>query len=222
MRTRIGSQLQLALPTTWGGRRKGAGRKPRPGQPMMTRDARPPHEARCPVQVTLRAAARTPSLRSATAFAAIRRALAAASHGGFRVVHFSVQQDHMHLIVEAVDRTRLRRGIQGLAIRIALAVNRASGRRGKLWGDRYHARMLQTPREVRTAMVYVLMNFRKHLRAPAVIDPCSSGPYSPIWVARGVYAAPDPIPVVPPATWLARVGWLRAGGQLRTSERPAQ
>src|SRR5688572_4603451 len=113
MRRRIGSQLQLALATTWGGRRKGAGRKPRSGRPMMARDASSPHEGRCPVQVTLRAAARTPLLRSATAFAAIRGALAASSHGGFRVVHLSVQQDHMHLIVEAVDRTRLRRGIQG-------------------------------------------------------------------------------------------------------------
>jgi len=189
---------------------------------MMTRDARPLHEARCPVQVTFRAAPRTPSLRSARAFAAVRRALSGASGDGFGVLHFSVQQDHMHLIVEAGDRARLRSGIQGLAIRIALAVNRACGRRGKLWGDRYHARMLRTPREVRTAMVYVLMNFRKHLRAPPGIDPCSSGTYSPIWTSPVRRPVSDPVPIVPPATWLARLGWLRAGGRLRTSECPAR
>ena len=106
-----------------------------------------------------------PSLRSARVFSGLRGALAAASHSGFRVVHFSVQIDHVHLVVEADVPVRLSRGVQGLAIRCARAVNRCVGRRGAVWSDRFHARALATPREVRHGMVYVLLNYRKHLRA---------------------------------------------------------
>src|SRR5262249_4477936 len=138
----------------------------------------------------------------------------------FRVVHFSVQQDHLHLIVESDERTTLQRGIQGMAIRIALAVNRAAGRRGKLWGDRYHARGLGTPREVRNSLVYVLLNFRKHLRAAPGIARCSWGRMFGGWEGAVVGAMALKW-VAPAVTWLARVGWLRAGGPLRTSERPS-
>jgi putative transposase len=125
----------------------------------------------------------------------------------------------VHLIVEA-NAAALAPGARGLAIRIALAVNRALGRRGRVWGDRYHTRALRTPREVRHGLVYVLMNFRKHRPwHRGVIDPCSSA-----WWFDG-FREPtprtkDPPPVCRPRTWLARVGWRRRG-LLRTSERPA-
>src|SRR5262245_6949028 len=107
-------------------------------------------------------------------FPALNRALAAASHSGFRILQFSVQDDHVHLIVEADDSRALRRGLRGLAIRAAPAVNRALKRRGPVWKDRYHARELTTPRAVRHALVYVLMNIRKHRGGGIGLDPCSS------------------------------------------------
>src|SRR5438552_4229112 len=153
-------QLSLPAPRTWGGRRPGAGRKLTPGRrPGVPHRPRPPHTAAHPLHVTLRTGPAVRCLRSARVFPALRRALAAASHGGFRVLQFGVQDDHLHLIVEADDTRALRRG---LAIRVARAVNRALGRRGAVWQDRYHARALTTPRAVRHALVYVLMNLRKH------------------------------------------------------------
>ena len=86
----------------------------------------------------------------------------------------------MHAIVEAGSRDALAKGVQGLAIRIALAIKNVV-RVPKVWGDRYHARALTTPREVRYAIAYVLLNFRKHLRAPAGVDPRSSGPWFDGW-----------------------------------------
>jgi hypothetical protein len=213
-------QLELPAPKTWGGRRPGAGRKRKPGRPMMGHGPRPAHESRCPVQVTLRAVARAPSLRSGAVFPAVRRSLARSSRTGFRVVHYSVQQDHVHLIVEADGRTPLQRGVQGLAIRVALAVNRAVERRGRLWGDRYHARALPTPREVRASLVYVLLNFRKHLRAAPGIDPRSSGAAFGGWGETQQRPDRDAAGVAEPRTWLATVGWRRAGGYLSVRERP--
>jgi hypothetical protein len=180
---------------------------------------RPKIDPRHPVQVTIRATPGLPSLRSSLVFGALRRAIARASVDRFRVIHFSIQQDHGHFIVEGDEPRRARGGVHGLAIRLALAVNRVLGRKGKVVGDRYHARPLTTPRQMRTSLVYVLLNFRKHLRAPACIDPRSSGPHFSGW-----QRSPGPIDVAPatalPCTWMARAGWRRAGGPLRIEEHP--
>ena len=123
-------RLPLEAARTWGGARKGAGRKPR-GRPSMPHATRPKIDPRCPVQITIRATPGLPSLRSARVFGALRRAIARASVDRFRVIHFSIQQDHGHFIVEGDEARRARGGVHGLAIRLALAVNRALGRRGQ-------------------------------------------------------------------------------------------
>ena len=212
-------RLPLAVAKTWGGARKGAGRKP-PGRPCMPHVTRPTIDPRYPVQITIRATPGLPSLRSGRVFAALRRAIARASVDRFRVIHFSIQQDHGHFIVEGDEARRARGGMHGLAIRLALAVNRALGRKGQVVGDRYHARALTTPRQMRTSMVYVLLNFRKHLRAPACVDPRSSGPDFSGW--RHTPPATDVAPATAlSCTWMARIGWRLAGGPLRVEEHPA-
>jgi REP element-mobilizing transposase RayT len=213
-------QLELPAPRTWGGRRAGAGRKcvgPRPGP---SHRARPRHDRRHPVHVTLRARTGLTSLRGDLIFAALKRALDAASGVNFRILHFSVQTDHVHLIVEADAHLSLVRGVQGLAVRCARAINRAAARRGPVWSERYHARGLGTPREVRTGLVYVLLNSRKHLNAAPGVDPRSSGAWFDGW-SRPVPRPTQPPPVRAPATWLAKFGWCRAGGSIDWHEAPA-
>ena len=167
------TQLPFEVARTWGGARKGAGRKPH-GRPSMPHATRPKIDPRCPVQVTIRATPGLPSLRSPRVFGALRRAIARASVDRFRVIHFSIQQDHGHFIVGGTRRT-----VPAVACTGSPSGWRsrstASGRRGKVVGDRYHARPLTTPRQMRTSMVYVLLNFRKHLRAPACVNPTAFG-----------------------------------------------
>jgi putative transposase len=192
---------------TWGGRRDGAGRKPAPGRRAVPHRPRAPHDRHCPAHVTLRASSAVPSLRTGRPFIVTRSALAAASTPKFRVLHFSVQADHLHLVVEADGPTEFERGVRGLAIRVAKAVNRVHGRHGRVWADRYHARLLRTPREVRNALVYVLNNFRKHIRGSRGLDPCSSARWFDGWSDGRVETS-----TLPRArTWLARVGWRRRG-----------
>jgi len=171
-----------------------------------------------PVHVTLRSRRSVCCLRTARVYPAVRRALAAASHGGFRILHFTVQDDHVHLIVEADDSRALGRGLRGLAIRIARAVNRALGRRGAVWGDRYHARALTSPRAVRHALVYVLMNRRKHCGGERGLDPCSSAQWFTGW-REPIPTVAAAAPVVRARTWLAAVGWRRHG-LIGIDERP--
>jgi hypothetical protein len=174
-------------------------------------------------------------LRSQHVFPTIRLALARASRrdpARFRLLHFSMQLDHLHLIVEATDARALSSGVRSVAIRVARYVNDLLARHGPLWADRWHGRALKTPREVRNALVYVLANFRKHARRrPARgMDPFSSGAWFEGWQRwkpacgiappfaesaqgpprRGTDELAD-TPVARARTWLARVGWRRHG-----------
>ncbi len=199
-RLRRPKQLELPLPNTWGGQRVGAGRKPVGlGRRNVPHRARARHMPAQPVYVVLRSRVR--SLRSQLLFPTVRRALARANRArsDFRIVHFSVQADHLHLIVEA---DALSRGVQGLSVRVARAVNRQIRRRGALWSGRFFARDLSSPRAVKHAVRYVLDNFRKHgERVRGDRDPCSSAVYE---VRRS--GAHEHVPVSAPETWLGRFG----------------
>ena len=150
-------------------------------------------------------------------FSALSLALADGHKSAFRVIHFSVQSNHLHLIVEASDTTTLSRGMQGLTVRMARAVNRALGGSGGVFADRYHAHELCTPRETRAALLYVLQNWAKHGRG-GDYDPLSSAAWFDGWlVSPRAVAAPSI--VATPRTWLVTVGWRRHG-LLKMGERP--
>ena len=159
-----------------------------------------------------------PSLREPVIMREVMRRIRAANASSrlralFRIVHFSIQDDHVHLVVES-ETDALSRGVQGLAIRIARHVNALLRIRGSFWGDRFYARELTNPRAVRNALVYVLMNVKKHApRWGEAIDPCSSAPW--------FFAQRDErdSPVRGSFTWLGSKGWLRHG-PIRASENP--
>ena len=221
----------------WGGKRKGAGRPPNGSAAGVSHLRRPALSHRHPVHVTLRVIAGLPSLRDGRLFRKVRGALAQAQERfGFRLVHFSVQSNHLHLIAEARDRRALSSGLQGLCVRVARAANRVLDRRGRLFADRYHARALKTPRALHFALRYVLLNVRKHAAAgsafpapgsvpPGFVDSRSSAAWfdgfsrpqelafgaeriRAEWRARSDLEAP----VARGKTWLLRHGSRRYGG----------
>src|SRR3990172_5191124 len=145
-----------------GGPRPGAGR-PRGPRPRVLHREREPVPGHCPVHVTLRVRAGVPALRGGALVREWRRSLAEASErGNFRVPHYSLQGDHAHLIVEAKGKEALAAEMKSIAARLARAVNRVCGRSGAVLDGRYHPRLLRTPREVRRALAYVLLNARRH------------------------------------------------------------
>ena len=240
----LGSARQLGFSfRARGGARKGAGRPPKAERAGVSHLRRPEHSRHHPLHVTLRVQRGVGSLREHALFRKVRQALAAGkSQFGFSLVQFSVQRDHLHLIAEADDRRALSRGIQGLCIRIARAVNRQLQRTGRLFADRYHARALSTPRAVKFAVRYVLLNAHKHVRslgagldgiAAGFIDSRSSAPWfngfaRPEGLAFGAHQAradwqresgsTDP-PVAPARSWLLRT-CLQRQGQFDLDEVP--
>ena len=212
------SQLDLHLRQNrgWGGSRAGAGRKGGP-QPRVPHRRRKDVVARFPAHVTVKLLPGLPSLRSVVLVRAVERSFAAAcDRGDFRLVHYALQTTHAHLLVEARDATALGRGMMALGARLARALNRTYGRRGRVLAERFHARVLRTPREVRNAIAYVLLNARRHARRVWTglrVDPASSGRWFDGWRRKPLTDGPtnDPVPVTRPRTWLLGTGWRRHG-----------
>jgi putative transposase len=186
--------VQLEFPT-YGGRRKGAGR---PKGDRVSHDARPAFLRSTPAHVTLRIRDDVPSLRSSRRFAVIRRSFKALlERRAFRLMQFSVLSNHLHLIVEADDSVALSRGMQGLCIRLAKALNKALGRKGALFGDHYHSHLLRSPAEVANALAYVRTNAQRHY-GEAGTDYFSSSHAA--WLAL----------LAAPVGWLLKDGWKMA------------
>lgn len=206
---------------SWGGKRKGAGRKRQSKLPQVPHRRRGLAAGSRPLHVTLRTREGVPSLRQRHAYRAIEEAIRAGRERfGFRAVEFSVLANHLHLLVEAENEDALRRGMQGLAIRVARAINRALGRTGKVFADRFHARELATPTEVRNALLYVLNNARHHAFERGVrwarkqVDPFSSANWFEGWsteIECPMRMSEALRPGARPRTWLLSAGWRRLG-----------
>ena len=157
------------------------------------------------VHVTLRTRGGVGSMRRQRVLGALEEAFRAARiRFGMRIVHYSLQGNHLHLLVEVDDRMSLARGMQGLAIRIAKTLNRLFARSGTVWADRYHSHVLRTRRETANALRYVLDNFRRHARGWGDRLRAFADPFSSI---RFLGFADANAPVAQPRTWLLRVGW---------------
>jgi hypothetical protein len=200
----------------WGGRREGAGRLPSGRRVGVAHRPRPFHEGDHPVHVTWRVARDVPSLRMLRFARVVGRTIAAINRShtargtSFRVVHFSIQSNHLHLLVEGDSQRTLAAGLRGLGIWIARKVNEARGGRGRVIADRYHARPLTTPLQVRRAIVYVLQNHLHHQPSARLVDECSSARWFSGW-AQPLPPPDTPSPVRPPATWLLQKAWKRYG-----------
>ena len=210
-----------------GGKRAGAGRPrkgPRSSEPHKRRRA---FKARSPLHVVVRVLPVIGALRRRRMYKAVREAtITAAKQDHMRIVHLSIQGTHLHLLVEADHKTALARGMKSFEISAAKRMNRALGgvqrRRGQVFADRYHVEIIESPRQARHALAYVLNNWRKHdedrdaalRRFP--VDPFSSGGSFTGWKQRAaiVWRFPEsyePLVVWPARTWLLREGWRRHG-----------
>ena len=131
----------------------------------------------------------------------------------FHIVEFSIQSNHIHLVVEADDRKTVIRKMQGFMIAFAKRVNRILGRSGKVWADRYFARDVTSSRDMHNVLSYVFGNAKRHRAipdAPGVVDV-----YSTTWrffgfPTRGTEHWPRP---KPRTAMLQR--WWRAHGPVR-------
>jgi REP element-mobilizing transposase RayT len=217
--------LQLTFadrPRRDGQPRQRPGRKVGP-RPSVRHRARSVHKCWNPLHVTLRAVSGLPSFRQQVLYAAFERAFRTTRREDFRIVEFSVQDNHVHMIVEADDKDALARGMKSFSVRANRLFNAALGRgRGRVWGDRYHRRDLTSARHVRNALVYCLSNYKKHQRVThgrPRIDPCSSARWFQGWTAIRAHDDGER-PTEEARTVLLRAAWWRKHGFIHPGEVP--
>jgi len=189
-----------------------AGRPRVPGSVSHRR--RDSFSARFPVHVTLRVQSSIWNLRSRRCFRALAPAVEKGrDRFGFRLVHYSVQGNHLHFIAEAPCADALARGMQGIAIRMAKGLNKVIGRAGKVFAARYHATVLRSPKQVRAAVGYVLNNYALHRAREG--KPVRDG-------FRDSFSSTNSgVPGAEPRGWLLREGFSRAAAA-RTGAGPPQ
>jgi len=209
--------------------------KPGQGRRRVPHRLRPEHADRHPVHVTLRATRHLPSLRHERIRALVERILDGTRTPQGQVVHFSIQRDHLHLVVEASSKPELSSLLRRVVIRFALRLNKLLGRaKGKVWDDRYHRRDLTSPRQVRHVLAYVFTNAAKHGEGAFAVrvglDPHSSAAGFDRWFGlspvlrrlltrerpRGPWRPPQP------RTWLLHTGWWKTHGLLIFGLRPGR
>src|SRR3954469_8097580 len=225
-----------------GGKRRGAGRPPSGPRAGSPHKERPFLHPRHPVHVTLRAVAAIGGLRRRRAYHAIREAtITTARREDFRIVHVSIQRTHVHLLVEAKDKSALARGMQGFQISAAKQLNWAISkgrpgprRRGSVFPDRYHARIITSPTQAPKRLAYLLGNWRRHEEDRAApmnewkIDWFSTAVMFPGWAEYAedewaLWRGPptyEPLLVFRPQTWLLLEGWQKAGAPISCREVP--
>jgi REP element-mobilizing transposase RayT len=230
-------QLELALRKRdkngqlRGGKRPGAGRKRKPGRRAEPHGRRAVLKGDEPVHVVLRVLDDVRGLRTRDMFMAVREAAIMTFHNrSCRIVHLSIQEGHLHLLVEADDAAALSRGMQGFEISAAKHINAAATarwgkkRKGKVFADRYHAEIITCPTQAHHTLSYVLNNWRKHREDRAAfttswkVDPFSTGASFAGWIERAdavvgwkTRETYNGMPTYLPKTWLLRVGWELGG-----------
>jgi putative transposase len=216
---------------TWGGKRRGAGRPPKrrlSSEPHKKRESFRDSE---PLHINIRVEPGVGRLRKRHMYRALREAtITVTKRDDFRIVHLSIQSNHVHFVVEAQNKTALAKGMQAFQISAARHINDAISKRtgkrrtGRVFSDRYHARVLKTPKTVRNALAYVLNNWKRHNEHQAswtkgwAMDPFSSAIQFNGWkemeneiVYRKLPPTYLPLIVWFPKTWLLREGWRRHG-----------
>ena len=213
-----------------GGKRKGAGRKPKGRRAGSRHEKRPLIKPQFALHVVMRVVAAVGNMRRRSLYKAVREAtITAALRERIRIVHISIQRTHVHMLLEAEDQLALARGMQGFTISASRHVNtalaiRGRRRRGRVFADRYHLEVITSPRRARHALNYVLNNWRKHredqqgLARTWLVDPYSSGIQFPDWLELEekdfmwpIPVSYDPLIVRRPRSWVLREGWKLCG-----------
>lgn len=138
---------------THGGRRPKAGRK-RIHSKGVAHEKREKVRSYTPLHINFKYKL---TVKNKDGLKALQKAIKNARTHGLKIIHFSLQHNHVHLIVEATNNQILTKGMRSLTITMAKVLEK-----GRIQIQRYHLHVLKTRREAKNAINYVLFNERKH------------------------------------------------------------
>jgi REP element-mobilizing transposase RayT len=213
-------QIQFKKVGGWGGKRKGAGRPNLSG--TVNHMSREKVDFKKPLHITLKLNGRIKkTLRGPMMLSRLKECLKKAKAIGLRVIHFSVQMNHIHILAECRDNEVLDRGMKSLGCSLGKAIRKSCGENGPVFNGRFHLHVLKSPREMKNGLGYVLLNHSKHDGLIPYSDRFSSAAYfnewkellgrniGPLLMDRRRREAILPPYLSPPKSWLAREGWRK-------------
>lgn len=136
-----------------GGRRPGSGRKRIHSKGVAHRNREKVHR-RTSLHISFKFKA---FIKNKYCLALLKRAILNGRKQGLRVLHFSLQHNHVHLIVEADSNDLLTKGMRSLTVTFAKGL-----KKGRVQVERYHLHVLKSVQETRNAIHYVGFNKQKH------------------------------------------------------------
>jgi REP element-mobilizing transposase RayT len=214
----MAKQLEFKKVKGWGGKRTNAGRKNRTGK--VSHGKRKAIDLKKPMHITMKFD--RVYLRNRATLKAFKNAVKEAKGFCLYVVHYSIQNDHIHMIVEAKDNESMARGMKSLCGRFGKIIRSVIGGSGPVFKGRFHQEVITSPTQMKRALAYVLLNTAKHMKVFDHIDAFSSGWAFKEWrkLLGGGYTdiihdelkqfARDLEELSPARSWLASKGWMRA------------
>lgn len=137
------------------------------------------------------------------------------------VLHFSLQSNHVHLILECVNNKALANGMKSLAGGFGRAIRKCGGGEGPVFKGRYHLQLIKKPKQMKSGLAYVLLNQSKHEELVPYSDRFSSSAHfhqwkkllgkdtGPLLPSRQKHRRLLPNYLSSPRSWLAQEGWQR-------------
>ncbi|MFA6238606.1 MAG: transposase [Bacteriovorax sp.] len=154
---------------------KGAGR-PAIHDRGIRHVARDEIKRRTPLHLTIKINKEKSGLRNKSIIKALHSSIKKARLIGLRVIHYTLEYDHVHLLIETESNVLLGKGMQSFGISFSKGINKIKGLKGQVFKTRYHFRKLKTPAEIKNAINYILGNSVKHKQASSIITPYNSLP----------------------------------------------
>ncbi len=153
--------------------RKGAGR-PALHDPGIRHTNRPHIKKPASLHLTIKVKKKKAEIKNKSVLKILKRAILNARKQGLRVIHFSLEYDHVHLLIEADNNLILGKGMQAFGVTLSKAINRLKKLKGGVYKHRYHFRQISSTRELKIVMNYIFTNGLKHGTAKSILNPFNS------------------------------------------------
>lgn len=147
--------------------RKGGGRRPKHDKGIR-HIKRPEIKRLTSLHLTVKILKDKAGIKNKQTLALLKHAILKARKKGLRIIHFTLEYDHVHLLVEANDNEVLGRGMMVFGVTMAKGINRLKSIKGTVYKHRYHFRKINSPRELKNVLHYIFNNGIKHKTAKSL------------------------------------------------------
>lgn len=114
------------------------------------------------------------SLRNKQVLKILHSSIKKARRLGLRILHYTLEYDHVHFLVEADNNEILGKGMQSFGISFSKGINKMKALKGQVFKNRYHFRKLKTSAEIKNVINYIMGNSIKHKNAFSIVSPYNS------------------------------------------------